>query len=256
MKVCLLASGSKGNAIFIESGGCRLLIDAGLSAKEIERRLSLIGVCAASLSAIVLSHEHEDHGRGVGPLSRRFALPLYLQAPCHQALPRLGSIDDLRYFEAGETLRIGELAVETFSLTHDSRAHCGFVLVSGEGRVGVATDFGLATRLVVQRLSRCRVLVLESNHDEEMLRDGPYPWPLKQRVRSHHGHLSNRESAELLQSLLWPGLEAVFLAHLSEVNNLPRLARACALGVLDAQQLCRPLLVLGTQTEPTHCFAV
>ena len=129
-----------------------------------------------------------------------------------------------------------------------------YVIETSEGKVGIATDLGLATRLVAERLKGCRVLILEANHDEEMLRDGPYPWPLKQRIRSNHGHLSNTASAQLLQGLLWEGLEAVFLAHLSEVNNRPGLAESCAAEVLARQNLCRPQIILGCQGEPSACF--
>lgn len=253
MRVCLLASGSKGNAIFVESDGVRLLIDAGLSAREIARRLALIDVCPDSLSAILVSHEHTDHGRGVGPMARRHGLAVFMQRETFEAMPRLGALSQLNHFRCGETLEIGAIRVETFSLTHDV-AQCGFVICSEEGRVGIATDLGIATRLVSQRLRQCRVLIIESNHDELMLRDGPYPWVLKQRVKSQHGHLSNEASAALLEQLLWPGLEAVFLAHLSETNNCPALAESIARRVLDAETPCEPRLVVGTQDEPSACF--
>ena len=125
-----------------------------------------------------------------------------------------------------------------------------------EGRVGVATDLGHVTRLVQDQLKGCRVLVLEFNHDEEMLMNGPYPWPLKQRVRSTHGHLSNATSAQLLKSLLWSGLEAVFLAHLSEINNHPDLARRSAEEVLQHQNLCQPAIVVGRQQQATACVSL
>jgi phosphoribosyl 1,2-cyclic phosphodiesterase len=130
----------------------------------------------------------------------------------------------------------------------------GFAIETAEGKIGVATDLGIATRLVYERLQDCRVLVLESNHDEEMLRDGPYPWPLKQRIRSQHGHLSNSASAELLSGLLSAKLEALFLAHLSEQNNLPELARREARMVLDRQHACAPQLYVGCQEQATVCF--
>ena len=118
-----------------------------------------------------------------------------------------------------------DLKMSAFPITHDAAAPVGYVIETDEGKIGIATDLGIATRLVTQRLQDCRVLILESNHDEEMLRDGPYPWPLKQRIRSQHGHLSNTAAARLLADLLGSGLEAVFLAHLSETNNLPSLPK-------------------------------
>jgi phosphoribosyl 1,2-cyclic phosphodiesterase len=256
LRVCLLASGSKGNAVFIEAGETRLLIDVGLSAREIERRLSLIGVEADSLHAILVTHEHSDHVQGAGPMARRFGLPLCIHPETHNALPRLGKIEQLQEFEAGTPFHLRDLEIKPFSITHDASAPVGFVIESTAGKIGVATDLGIATRLVAEYLKECRVLVLESNHDEQMLLDGPYPWHLKQRIKSSQGHLSNNASAELLDSLLWEGLDAVFLAHLSETNNEPAKAHAGAFGVLNQQNLCDPHLALGTQENVSFCFEI
>lgn len=256
MRVCLLASGSKGNAVYVESGMSRLLLDAGLAAKELTRRLSGIGVAAEALDALLVSHEHSDHCRGLGPMARRYALPVYLHPETRRALPRLGVIADHREFEVGDRFTLRNVEVQTFPLTHDAAAPVGYTVESAEGKIGIATDLGIATRLVAERLRGCRVLILEANHDEEMLRDGPYPWPLKQRIRSNHGHLSNPASAELLRGLLWDGLEAVFLAHLSETNNTPALAEQSAREVLDHQTICQPQLIIGRQAEASVCFSV
>lgn len=254
MRVCLLASGSKGNAVFIEAGDTRLLVDVGLSAKEIERRLSLLGVEASSLNAILVTHEHLDHVRGVGPLARRFGLPLYIHPDTHKALPRLGKIEDIQEFDTGSSFTLRDLEITPFPITHDASEPVGFTLDTPAGKIGVATDLGIATRLVVDYLKDCRSLVLESNHDEKMLQDGPYPWHLKQRIRSNQGHLSNDASADLLNNLLCPNLEAVFLAHLSETNNDPAKAHAGATRILEQQNICNPKLVVGTQDDVSFCF--
>ena len=256
MRVCLLASGSKGNAIYIESRETRLLIDAGLSAREITQRLAQIDVGAESLHALLVTHEHSDHCRGLGPLARRYRLPVYLNPETRGALPNPGRIDHLQEFDNGDRIDLRDLSIRAIPLTHDAASPVGYLIETSEGKIGLATDLGIATRLVADRLRECRVLILESNHDEEMLRDGPYPWPLKQRVRSNHGHLSNGASSELLKGLLWEGLEAVFLAHLSEVNNRPELAEGCASGVIDAQNRCRPRLIVGSQHRTSCCFTV
>lgn len=256
MRVCLLGSGSKGNAIYVESRGCRILIDAGFSARELGNRLGAIGTEGDDLDALFMTHEHGDHCRGMGPLARRHRLPVYVHHRTYKELGRCGVIDDVREFEAGDAITLGDIQVTSFPITHDAAAPVGYVIETSEGKIGVATDLGIATRLVAERLKGCRVLVMESNHDEAMLRDGPYPWHLKQRIRSNHGHLSNLASAQLLQGLLWEGLEAVFLAHLSEVNNTPFLAEACARDVLGAQTLCRPLLAVGTQERASVCFTL
>ncbi len=249
MRVCLLASGSRGNSLYIESAESRVLIDAGLSAKEISARLAAIEVHAGELDAVLLTHEHIDHSRGIGPLARRFDLPVFMHHQARQALPKLGKIEDLRELEAGESFGVRDLQITPFPLTHDAVAPLGFVVEMHEGKVGLATDLGIATRLVADSLKGCRVLVLETNHDEEMLRDGAYPWPLKQRISSRHGHLSNTASAELLGGLLWEGLEAVFLAHLSEENNCPKLALDCMRRSIAEQALCQPRLLVGQQDK-------
>jgi len=256
VRVCLLASGSKGNAVYVESRESRILIDAGLSAREIGHRLATIGSHGDDLSAVFMTHEHGDHCRGMGPLARRHRLPVYVHHQTYKALGSCGVIADVREFEVGDRIPLGDIQVTSFPITHDAVAPVGYVIDTPEGKVGVATDLGIATRLVSERLKGCRVLVLESNHDDAMLRDGPYPWHLKQRIRSNHGHLSNLASAQLLQGLLWEGLEAVFLAHLSEVNNHPGLAESCARSVLAEQTLCQPFLAVGTQDKASACLTL
>jgi len=254
VRVCLLASGSQGNAIYIQSRETRLLIDAGLSGKQISQRLASIGVEADQLDAVLVSHEHQDHCRGVGPLVRRFSLPLYMHEQTRAALPALGRIDDYHPFAESEPFTLRDIKIEPLPVTHDAVAPVGFILQTAEGKVGVATDLGIATRLVAERLRDCRALVLETNHDLELLRDGPYPWHLKQRIRSRHGHLSNSEAADLLGELVWDGLDAIFLAHLSETNNTPEHASRAVSDVLDKQNRCRPEIILGYQAQASRCF--
>ncbi|MCD6527681.1 MAG: MBL fold metallo-hydrolase [Desulfuromonas sp.] len=253
MRICQLASGSKGNSIYIESEKTRILIDAGLSALQISIRLAAIGVEADSLDAVFVTHEHSDHSRGLGPLSRRHKVPIYLHPATHAALPKLGSIQE-RFFEVGGAITFQDLEVHPFPITHDAAAPVGFVVETTEGKIGVATDMGVATRLVQNRLQQCRALVLETNHDEEMLRDGPYPWELKQRIRSQHGHLSNSDGAALLEQLIWDGLQAIFLAHLSETNNTPQLAEQSIAAVLSRQDLCQPTMIIGAPQQISVCF--
>jgi len=250
MKICLLASGSKGNSILVESGKTRLLIDAGLSARELRKRLDSVGVEAESLDALLITHEHGDHVRGLGPLVRQLDLPVYLQTDLARKLPDVGKPDCVQEFVDGEEFTIKDLTIRPFAITHDCLAPVGFTLDGELGKVGVATDLGIVTRLVTECLQGCRALVLETNHDEELLRDGPYPWKLKQRVRSNHGHLSNNAAGNLLQSLLWNGLETVFLGHLSETNNRPDLAVEVVREVLEKQNICEPQVLLGKQQLP------
>ncbi|MBW6511874.1 MAG: MBL fold metallo-hydrolase [Desulfuromonadaceae bacterium] len=253
MHICLLASGSKGNSVYIESGTTRLLIDVGLSAREITARLNHIGVDAADLTAVLISHEHRDHCRGLGPLARRFNLDVFIHPETLAALPSPGRLERLHEFH-DQCFTIGDCRVEPFRTTHDAVAPVGFIIDTPAGRVGIATDLGIATRLVSDRLRQCRALILEFNHDLDMLRDGPYPWPLKQRVSSRHGHLSNAASAALLAELLWEGLETVFLAHLSETNNCAQLAESAARSILPGAH--QVTLIVGTQHVPTACVTL
>lgn len=256
MQICLLASGSKGNAVFVRSGATRLLIDAGLSSVEIIRRLALIGVSGSDLHAILVSHDHTDHIKGAGTLARKLKIPVLVSYPTHKAAESTFRKAEVVEFESGYSFAFRDLMIEPFPTTHDASDPVGFTIESNEGRLGFATDFGIVTRLITEKLKGCRALVIESNHDEEMLQNGPYPWHLKQRIKSRHGHISNNESNQLLGELLHNGLEGVFLAHLSEVNNDPRLAKDAAAMLLAGQNVCSPRLFIGDQYRPSELLEI
>jgi len=251
VKVCLLASGSKGNTVFVETGSTRLLVDAGLSATEILRRLALIGVDSTQLDGILISHDHGDHTRGAGTLARRLKIPLLVSYPTHKVMEKSFRKAPLTEFESGYSFTFRDLLIDPFPITHDAVDPVGFIIYGPEGRIGIATDLGIVTRLVNEKLQQCRVLVLEANHDPDMLMNGPYPWHLKQRIKSRHGHLSNDESMQLLEDLLHQDLAGVFLAHLSEVNNDPHLPFAAADSLLAGQNRCAPRLFVGEQHQPS-----
>ncbi|MRR34227.1 MBL fold metallo-hydrolase [bacterium] len=255
MRVCLLASGSKGNSLFVEAGETKILIDAGLSAREIVARLASIEVAVSEINGIIISHEHNDHIRGAGTLARKFDIPVLLSYPASRETAGHFRSARLIEFESGCSFEFRDLLIDPFPITHDTVDPVGIVVESRDGRIGVATDLGLATRLVKEKLKGCRALVLESNHDEEMLANGPYPWHLKQRIKSRHGHLSNSEAAELLADVLGPGLESVFLAHLSEVNNHPEKALDAFRKTLAVSSVCAPRVVVGTQQLVSEVFS-
>lgn len=226
LSICVLASGSKGNTIHIGDGRTSLLFDAGLSGIEIQRRMQAVGLAADNLDGIVVSHEHSDHVRGVGVLARRFNLPVYISSDTAAAAAgQLGCIDDLRTIEIGTTFTIDDLIIHPFSTSHDARDPAGFTIARNGAKIGIATDLGIATGMVRHHLKACDLLVLEANHDPRMLAEGPYPWPLKQRIKGRNGHLSNEASRDLLAELNHDGLCHVILAHLSETNNTPAKAR-------------------------------
>lgn len=238
VSVCVLASGSRGNATYISDGRSAILIDAGLSGVEIQRRMDAKGLDPNSLDAILVSHEHTDHIKGVGVLSRRFGLTVYINDGTRQASGRtLGKLPGVQPFTCGHSFPIGGLTVHPFSISHDAEDPAGFTIACNHTKVGVATDLGIATGVVKTRLKSCDILVLEANHDAQMLIDGPYPWHLKQRIRGRSGHLSNEDAALLLESLQHDRLAHVILAHLSEENNTPQKARYAVKNVLNGARV-------------------
>ena len=226
VSVCVLASGSRGNATYICDGTTAILIDAGLSGIEIQRRMAAKGLDPEHLNAILVSHEHSDHIHGVGVLSRRFRLPVYINEGTRQAAgTALGKLAGLQPFSCGKPFIIGSLTVHPFSISHDAQDPAGFTIACDRAKVGLATDLGIVTGVVKTHLQACDILVLEANHDPQMLIDGPYPWPLKQRIRGRSGHLSNEDAACLVQEIQHDRLTHIVLAHLSEENNTPHKAQ-------------------------------
>jgi len=229
MKITPLASGSSGNSFLIQGDHSAILVDAGLSGKQMAGRLDRAGCDPGSLNGILLSHGHSDHVKGVGVLSRKFKLPVLMnRGTLPVAQQALGKIHRLETFETGRTFEFAGFRIHPFSVPHDCADPVGFRISIGSSGVGIATDLGMATGLVATLLAGLQVVVIESNHDPVMLREGPYPWELKQRVKGRLGHLSNRDTGELLQRIVSDELQAVVLAHLSQINNRAELALECA----------------------------
>ena len=226
LTLCILASGSSANCIYVASETTRILIDAGLSGKETARRLEQIGSDIASIRAICVTHEHDDHRSALGILHRRFKTPLYANAGTIKAIELEGARPELSWqvFTTGAPFDVGDLHVEPFSVPHDSYDPVGFAVGNGAHRIGIVTDMGMSTTLIRQRLKNCHALVVEANHDEAMLKEAKRPWSLKQRILSGQGHLSNSQAAELIAEIAGPQLRAVFLVHLSSECNTPELA--------------------------------
>lgn len=310
----MLASGSKGNCTLLASSRTRILVDAGLSCRELFKRMKAVGEDPATLDAILITHEHQDHVQGVSVTARKLGIPVYFTEATHRAWMRwmvpqkrvtyadwlaqrqseaaareaivteagdstgipvqvvenecvdiaAGAQDEdepapadpcalpgVEYFRSGSGFSIGDIAITPFTIPHDAADPCGFVFVAEGIRVAIATDLGYMASNVQMHLQRCDVLMLESNHDLEMLRDGPYPWSVKQRVLSRVGHLSNDATAEFLQRTYDGYATYLVLAHLSESNNLPELARVAAEKALrNRMSLLGNKLVLARQNEP------
>lgn len=233
--LCVLASGSRGNAVYLAAGTDALLIDAGLSGREIEKRLRQQDLDPHHLTAILVTHEHLDHIRGVGVLARRYKLPVYITAPTHRAAQKtIGHLPECHHFHPGMDFETVNFTVHPFALSHDAADPVGFTFAVNGSRIGIATDLGVATGLVEEHLKGCDLLLVEANHDTDMLTAGPYPWHLKQRIRSRHGHLSNVATGDLLVKIVHRNLRQIVLGHLSETNNSPRLAHKTVQDALAA----------------------
>jgi phosphoribosyl 1,2-cyclic phosphodiesterase len=253
MRFATLGSGSRGNAFLVAAGATRLLVDCGFGLRETERRLAQFGVGAAYLQGILVTHEHSDHLRGVAALARRHGIPVWATTGTWSRSPGAG-VERLHLIAStGPGFQVGDIRVEPFPIPHDAREPCHYVLESGGRRLGLLTDSGHVTRHIRHRLSECDALVLECNHDAEMLRHGPYPPFLRARVGGDFGHLGNHQAAELVDQLPHRHLTRLLLAHLSEKNNHPDLARQAILAV-DASLAAR--LTLAHQDQPSPWLAV
>jgi phosphoribosyl 1,2-cyclic phosphodiesterase len=234
-----LGSGSQGNALIVESGRTRLLLDCGFPVRECQLRLARFGLTASDLSGIIVTHEHGDHGDGVFPLSRRFGLPVWLTHGTLTAMREGGkdidSEGELNLIDAHNAFAVGDLRVQPFTVPHDAREPVQFVLSDGARRLGVLTDTGCTTAHVEASLSGCDALVLECNHDLDMLINGNYPSALKARIGGRLGHLDNGASAAILGAIDRSRLKHVIAAHLSQTNNTPELARAALAAVLNCE---------------------
>lgn len=234
-RLTILASGSSGNCAHLETDDARLLIDAGLTARQIRQRLLGIGRTPENLSGILITHEHSDHIQGLGVLASRLELPIYCNRLTREAiqLQFKETLFDFRLFSTGSAFAVGDMEVETFSVPHDAYDPVGFLIRTPSGNIGFLTDLGHATRLVIERVRPAHALVLESNHDMKMLQDDTRrPWATKQRILSRHGHLSNDAAAQVAEQVASADLQHLYLGHLSSDCNRPDLAHRAVSGSL------------------------
>ena len=287
MRMTVLASGSKGNSTLVASSRTRILVDAGLSCRELMKRMQMANEDPAAIDALLITHEHQDHVQGVAVLARKLGVPVYFTQATHRAWMRWMmpqkrltyaawlalrqqppgveevekasveraedpcSLPGVEYFSAGSGFSIGDIVVTPFTIPHDAADPVGFVFEADGVRMAIATDLGYMPPNVKMAIRNCDVLMLESNHDLEMLRDGPYPWSVKQRVMSRVGHLSNEAASDFLEKNYDGNASYVILAHLSESNNLPELARVTAERALrDRMSLLANKLLLAQQDGP------
>ena len=255
----VLGSGSSGNSTLVSDGETNILVDAGLSGREIAKRLGEYGLTPEKISAIIVSHDHGDHCRGIAPFVKNLDIPVFmttgaLETSCVRMNP-----SKHRAIFPGESFEIGGIAVTCFSVPHDAADPLGFVLEKDGVRVGIAMDLGFMSNLVIERLKGCAGIVLESNHDVAMLKAGPYPWALKQRVMSRSGHLSNDAVAKYLACDFDGTAAHVVLAHLSKQNNLPDLALLSAQKALEERsgislRQTKLELAWADKISKTYCY--
>lgn len=240
IQCCILASGSTGNATIVKNDEATLLIDAGLSAKKLGQLMESRGVAAETIDALLVTHEHADHIKGLGPLARKYKLPIYANAKTWAAMDKhVGELEDTQrnVFETGATLDFGQLQVESYAISHDAAEPVGFCFYQDGMKLSLATDLGYVSPNVKEKISDSDVLILESNHDIDMLRVGKYPWNIKRRILGDSGHLSNHAAGEALCSLVTERTKRVYLAHLSQDHNLLDLAKLTVNTILEEHGL-------------------
>ncbi len=254
--VVVLGSGSRGNSTLVATEKTRLLVDAGFSKKETYARLTAVGEKCDGFNALVVSHEHTDHVRGLGSLALDLKIPVYVTSATCDAIRWDRRLKAFEVFSPGQKFTIGDIEITPFTVPHDAVDPVAFTLEAEGIRIGLVTDLGYIPELVKQHVRGCHCLIFESNHDLEMLKVGPYPWYVKQRVMSRQGHLSNLATAQFLSEDHDGAARVLVLAHLSENNNHPEIARLSALEAL-AQRRSRDNgvdLHLASQSAPTRIF--
>ena len=257
MKFCSLYSGSSGNSIFVSSNDAKILIDAGLPGKKIDEALKSIGQKPEELNGIFITHEHSDHIKGVGVLSRKYDIPIYANDKTWSAMEKtVGKIKEhnIKIMDRRSSVDIGDMSIKSFVIPHDAIAPVGYSVVSNSKKISVATDFGTFTEEIYSNIKDSEVILLESNHDVNMLKFGPYPYNLKRRILSEVGHLSNEDCGKAIVDIVKSGLgKKIILGHLSNTNNHPDLAFQTVLSVIEEKGIKQGediILSMANRNEP------
>lgn len=265
IKFCSLYSGSQGNCIFLGNDRTKILLDAGVNAKHIEQGLRAIGEDSKAISAILLTHEHKDHIQGAGVFARRYQIPIYTTARTWAAIiPCAGPLFETQRCvidPSKGSLQLGDFQIQPFTVSHDAAHPVAYTIFTGDRQISVVTDLGYISPEVRTFVHGSDAILLESNHDLDMLEQGPYPWPLKQRIRGPKGHLSNDDAADFALELARDGTKIIFLGHLSQQNNTPALALGTAqeklyahgFGILNEPEIVPgPFVHLSVATQDKH----
>jgi len=227
LKFCSLYSGSTGNSLYVQSNSTKILIDAGVSTKKIEEGLSNINVNPNDITAIIVTHEHSDHIKGLGTLSKKHNIPVYANnGTWNSMIDQKNKIlpENIKIFKNNEDFKIGDFVISPFSIPHDAADPCGFNICNKNTKISIATDLGHITNDIIYHLEQSKFILLESNYDSEILKCSSYPYSLKRRISGPQGHLSNDMAGKIISHLLKHGLKSAMLGHLSKENNFPELA--------------------------------
>jgi phosphoribosyl 1,2-cyclic phosphodiesterase len=249
--IASLNSGSNGNCYYIGNEEEAVLIDAGLSCRETERRMRRLGLPLGRVKALFISHEHDDHIRGLEVLSQRYSLPVYITAKTLEQCRFSPDAGLVRSFQAGSPIAIGALTITAFAKTHDASDPYSFTIASPSVRIGVFTDLGMVCDNLIRHFSQCHAAFLEANYDEQLHENGRYPWPLKNRIRGGQGHLSNRQAFELFAEYRPAFMSHLLLAHLSQDNNRPELVQT-----LFEQQAQGTAVIIASRYNESEIYAV
>jgi phosphoribosyl 1,2-cyclic phosphodiesterase len=256
----MLGSGSAGNSALVATDHCKLLVDGGLSARQLALRLEHCAVTPEQLDGVLLTHEHGDHVCGLEIFCRKFDVPIYCNALTAETIRCDSAFDryrNWRIFQTGAEFSICDITIQTFPVPHDAVDPLGFVFHAGSGSLGFITDLGYVTKLIVERLRPVQTLVIETNHDEKLLQNDTHrPWPVKQRIQSRHGHLSNTAAASVIEALLPGKIERVVLGHLSRDCNTPELALGTVRGSLSRHGKIDMEIHCATQFEISPRFRI
>ena len=258
ISLAVLGSGSKGNAALVRCGSTYILVDAGLSAKQLVLRMNALGIAPDQLDAILITHEHSDHAQGVDVLLRQRSIPVFANALTREALShKMKSTISWKIFHSGQEFKIGELVVNSFQIPHDAAEPVGFILTAGNTRLSMVSDVGYVTNLMRENLKGCAGLYIEANYDQTLLeQDTKRPWATKQRIVSRHGHLSNHQTAELLTEVACEKLKFVMLSHLSSDCNSPDIASQAISNALKQSGLHEVDVFCAHQDEPSRWISI
>ena len=256
MKIASIASGSNGNCYYLENDNDAILVDAGISTKQIVQRMANLGISMSKVRAVFISHEHSDHVRGIDVLSRKYSVPVFITQKTYSSYGKIIKDSLLNFFSPGKPVKVGKIHVNPFLKSHDAAEPCSFLVSSERKKVAVMTDIGLKCSNVISHIKNADAIFLESNYDDDMLQTGTYPVYLKKRISSDLGHLSNTQAGMIALEHASPRLKHVFLSHISENNNTPELAFLTFNNFIKQRKDLKPELFIASRYKESSLVSL